>query len=627
MSLTEENQMEGRNKCNHCMKYASEPIWGHSSCSYHRKCTASDMWAPSQCDDCLESRNSFFELSLEEQVKSREELVTMVKKSVAHKATRGKDWAYDQALNSFLEEEQLPEGAVTPCPSEVDQDDYQSPGRASHDLPCVSPEPEDPIATRMSAMEETLKQLVRGMKRNRSPSWDDYSQSPRRRNKTPNRSVSPTNSYYSDGHSRREYTSCGPNDSLWDSAEPKRKPHFFEEGETLIIYNSKIHNLMGNHKVLVNHEAIDVKWHHRENAFAQIKYSAKRNSPYVDPDIGHQNLMSALELLPCSGDPPGAKRKCFSANFDNDSGLATALKSIKDKDSKIMQSLFSNNDDEFRRCFSEDTFRAVSMANFTSGWSLTGSEYLAWAKFAPLDVIEISEALGDSSPIRVKKELLEEEKQTRMELVNFLTAMNLLEKLQKKVNGDPSTYSIAMAISRHILTSLKKLTISWMTAKFEIRKEILKGKDSQAANQLFKSTLWDPAIFPKEVFETLKTKGPDKSIKHMLGNQSKPNYIQRSFNNPGFQVRSRQKYADSQYDRPSTSFVKTFRDKSPYKATGRKQTNSGFKKQSKGPFNKQSGKYANSPEKQHNQNRSTFQKGKNFAGHSKFSKRPKKNSK
>ncbi|CAL4095083.1 unnamed protein product, partial [Meganyctiphanes norvegica] len=55
-------------------------------------------------------------------------------------------------------------------------------------------------------------------------------------------------------------------------------------------------------------------------------------------------------------------------------------------------------------------------------------------------------------------------------------------------------------------------------------------------------------------------------------------------------------------------FVKTFRDKSPYKATGRKQTNSGFKKQSKGPFNKQSGKYANSPEKQHNQNRSTFQK-------------------
>ncbi|CAL4060497.1 unnamed protein product, partial [Meganyctiphanes norvegica] len=68
----------------------------------------------------------------------------------------------------------------------------------------------------------------------------------------------------------------------------------------------------------------------------------------------------------------------------------------------------------------------------------------------------------------------------------------------------------SMAISRHILPALKKFTISSMTAIFEIRKEILREKDSQAANQLLKSTLWDPAIFPKEVFETLKKKGPDK---------------------------------------------------------------------------------------------------------------------
>ena len=467
--------------CGYCKKYESTPIWGHSHCSMHRKCTGKDSWTPEQCEECAASKEKFTQLSDEQSQANREELHTMLAKSASFKAQRNINWSYEDVIEHFLTGHvEAPIEDDTPYNSEKEFD-----GDTEEEDDNI--DERDRLLFKLSERCENMEEFLRSVViERRHP-----------------------------GHPVSEFS---PNllKGSPDSENTGAEPYFCEGGETYIFFDPHLHTLIGENKVKMGNNIIDVKWHHEHHrAFAQIKKPVSRKSPYVDPEIGHQNLMSLLKLNPCASEAQIGRRKGFVTSLEKESGLALTLTEVKDSEREILRELIEGNKDKLRKHFKDDAFKTVSMANLTSGWSITSSEYIEWAKLQPLDLTEMSDHLGLSLNF-VKKELLDEEKFSRCELVDFITGMCLMEKLHKLVRKDTNTYNVSLAISRHFMPTLKNLLINWMKAKVEIRKVILNGYSSSTAKQLLKSSLWDPDIFPLAEIEKIKLNGPEKNIGHLI---------------------------------------------------------------------------------------------------------------
>ena len=466
--------------CRYCLKYKDSPIWGHSHCSMHRKCMGRDSWAPEQCDECINSKEVFSQLSPEEKEVNRGELLKLLEKSNTFKSQKDINWSYEDKIETFLTGQvENPEDDVTPYNSEEEFDENSGDDEPSHDN-------RDEVIRDLSQRYENMEDLLRSLLDGKQPS-----------------------------HPNIEYFPYSPNRPS-TSDNTGAESYFCEGGDTYIFFDPHIHTMIGDNKVKMGSNVMDVKWHHEHHrAFVQIKKHISKRSPYVDPEVGHQNLMSLLKLNPCSSDSPIGKRKGFVTSLDEESGLALTLREVKDCEKDILRDLIEGNKDKLRKHFKDDAFKTVSMANLTSGWSMTNSEYIEWAKLQPLDLTDISDTLGFSLNF-VKKDLLDAEKFSRCELVDFLTGMCLMENLQKLVRKDINTYNVSLAISRHFMPTLKNLLINWMKTKVEIRKVILNGFSSTTAKQLLRSSLWDPDIFPKAELERIKLNGPDKNIGYLL---------------------------------------------------------------------------------------------------------------
>ena len=94
---------------------------------------------------------------------------------------------------------------------------------------------------------------------------------------------------------------------------------------------------------------------------------------------------------------------------------------------------------------------------------------------------------------------LEAERDARAKLSNHISAMDMLEVLTQGISEMPAASNFTMAISRHFTPALKDYTLSWITAKLDVRKYVLQGQTSTAALNLQKSNLWEPTLFGKSV--------------------------------------------------------------------------------------------------------------------------------
>ena len=69
--------------------------------------------------------------------------------------------------------------------------------------------------------------------------------------------------------------------------------------------------------------------------------SPPSQSPYTDN--GHDAIVALGNLEQVSSNAPGANRKCFCTNFDQNSGLGQVFNSLKCNENNAMQALYRND--------------------------------------------------------------------------------------------------------------------------------------------------------------------------------------------------------------------------------------------------------------------------------------------
>ena len=396
---------------------------------------------------------------------------------------------------------------------------------------------------------------------------------------------------------------------------------FQESGEIYLYFDDSIHSKVNPNQIQWGNNLINVKWHPKfTSAFCQIKNATPLHSPYVCPQTGHQTFLTYFGLQTCPEVSPGQKRRCFATNYDPDSGLGKTLDFLKSKEDTINQALFLGDQEAANKAMSGPAFSTVSMANFTSGWAFTKSEYLEWARHTHLDLEQVTNALELDSTAKVPKELLDEEANAKTELVNYMSGLRLLELLDEKFHSNPSTSSVVRAITRHFLPNLKSFTLKWMSAKMEVRKSVLENRTNTSARQLLKSSLWHPNVFPNEPLDRLKDKGPQNCIKSMLDLTTPRSraWVPKTFNNQMKRVRHEKRRRPTEdtyeYGSPSSS-------KRPFRKHFTKEANKGkgnkFKKDSRRSRYKSSGKKESQEE---TKGQSYSPKNSNFKSNSKFKK-------
>ena len=111
---------------------------------------------------------------------------------------------------------------------------------------------------------------------------------------------------------------------------------------------------------------------------------------------------------------------------------------------------------------------------------------------------------------------MEEEKDTRALLVNYITGLASLDSLGGKYKNDKSTQSTILAIARLFLSTLKPLIVNWLEAKMNLRKLILHNQDTEAVRILLKSNMWLPNIFPEDALEKARNTKTYSGLRNIL---------------------------------------------------------------------------------------------------------------
>ena len=299
---------------------------------------------------------------------------------------------------------------------------------------------------------------------------------------------------------------------------------FISEGNVYIHLDQ--HHIVNGGKVWLENEFKQVKWHKNGKGFTLIEESSKGISPYTDK--GHEAIVGLGTFQQAACDVPGAKRKCFRTNFDQNAGLGQVFNLLKSNESNAMQALFRNDNESLLKSFPDSAFSAVSTANFTSGWTASESEYLDWAKFVNLDVTETANLMRLRVVPSVRKLFLEEEKETRKKLVDMITVLKSLELTFEDPETPPRISLALKGIARQSLSVLKELIKNWFVSKFAVRTSFLNFKSNNCAAQLLTSNMWESTIFPKKAIDDLMVNGSNfKDLSTLLKLDTYDSYRQR----------------------------------------------------------------------------------------------------
>ena len=252
-----------------------------------------------------------------------------------------------------------------------------------------------------------------------------------------------------------------------------------------------------------NDELTDVKWHRSVNAFSLMNTNEKEESPFMSSTQAHEALISCFKTRQDPSEKPGLDRKSYQVNFDDNSGLAHALRLIQKSTPDALHNLYIENNADFWKSFSNPAFKPTSLVNFSSGWTLTGKNYLEWAKHGKLEPGQFSREVRLNFNPSVPPKYLEAESRTRTQLVNSISGLSMLDSLAKELKGNAASHTAVEAISRHHLSVLSDYSLRWFVAKTDIRKIMLQGSQAPQAIDLLESNVWEPTIFAKDAVKSL----------------------------------------------------------------------------------------------------------------------------
>ena len=332
------------------------------------------------------------------------------------------------------------------------------------------------------------------------------------------RNRSGSNDYFSD--SSEVSRSHSPQKRRRFSSPSEDEDSFLHKGETYIRFRRGIHKHVkgDSSQIFWGKDLISVKWLKGGSvkAFCQVK-SKPSNAPYMDKSTACSHLEEFLNLVPLTGENLGLKRSAYSVPFGTDTGLGKAFDLFGSSiEGKVIHALLDKNKKSALKAFSDSHFDSPAVLTFSKDWP-KGDLYLEWAKGHILDSEDLSRDL-DVEKINKDNlsDLLEEEKDTRNILVNYITGLRALELLAQNLKGDSSSQSTTLAIATLFLANLKPLIVNWMEAKMNLRKSILHNQDSHAVRLLLKSDMWSPSIFPKSSLEEAEKTKKFSGLRNIL---------------------------------------------------------------------------------------------------------------
>lgn len=168
-------------------------------------------------------------------------------------------------------------------------------------------------------------------------------------------------------------------------------------GETWLYFDPQYHTRKDNNKIEISTpdgpKLINVQYKiGNPNQFKTVtKLVANNISPFIDGREGHSILMSSFNRSQSINNFYSAKRITFETRLDTGTGLSTALDILKNVDANITEHVFDNKVKELHNDFPNYAFDSMSIADFTSGWNLPSSSFVAFAKDQDLVVKNINQ--------------------------------------------------------------------------------------------------------------------------------------------------------------------------------------------------------------------------------------------
>ena len=213
--------------------------------------------------------------------------------------------------------------------------------------------------------------------------------------------------------------------------------------------------------------------------------------------------MTCFDAVHDPSEKPGLDRKSYRVHFDDNSGLAHALRLIQESTPDALNFLYMENHESFWKSFSDPAFKPTSMVNFSSGWTLTGTNYLEWAKYEKLNPRKFQTEVRLNFVPFVPHKYLEAECRARAHLVDSISGLSMLGSLATQLKGNQTCHKAVDSISRHYLSLLSDSSLRWFSAKTDVRKIILQGSQVPQALDLLQSNVWEPTIFSASAMKKL----------------------------------------------------------------------------------------------------------------------------
>ena len=528
-------------KCLACEKYQAKPRLGHTKCSWHRQCCGYYLWEPNNCEHCLQLRENYASMTSDERNVFLQDLRVMLARMHYNKKARNEDWEYRMIVASFFD---------TNCPStdspasysdenRISPSDYTDNYNSDDNVPAANDQSDnaqkrdDDIPDLEQAIDgldkETLVSMLRAsLQKARGAQQSKGSKyQVNRKGRKRERQYSPDHSTSGSEWERPFRPHVVDPIDLPSASNQDNIDHFIcnSNGE-LYLYVKPYHTFPTSSTVTLNGVVTPIKWHHNRHAFSVSKRTHQEEIPYMSGFLAHDTILAFQNLQPSPLIKDNLNRRSYTRHFTETSGLAKALRLLQEDTPTVTNRLFRRKkDDKGASPFSQDTFKPVSMANFETGWNLTGTNYMDWARAAIINLENVANEIDlDYIPV-VPMKYLEAERDTRAKLSNHMSGMDMLEVLTQGISEMPAAANFATAISRHFTPALKDYTLAWITAKLDVRKYVLQGQTSTAAMNLQKSNLWEPTLFGKSVVTEEKNRNtPGIKLQDNIGLHSAYNH-------------------------------------------------------------------------------------------------------
>ena len=123
-------------------------------------------------------------------------------------------------------------------------------------------------------------------------------------------------------------------------------------------------------------------------------------------------------------------------------------------------------------------------------------------------------------------------------MLHSFSILHYQELFSGKVEAIPVDYRVqaelspdlALGICRMLMAQIQYNIAKWMVAKMRLRKDILKDSSKCNVRWMYKQTLWDSDIFPKDSITRLRGFNNTLDVVDLLGLKSKPQHQNNSTN-------------------------------------------------------------------------------------------------